>query len=323
MATTKTAAAPKGVAAPSSSSGNLIENQRKKLLIPLVGPAFLFYTILFIAPSIGALWISLFSRWDAPEEREFVGAGNYVQIINDSQFQQSFINTLKLLFIVGIVIFVLAFAMSLVLRNMWGKTTVRSVIFFPHLVNALVFGVLAGFILNPNGLMNQLLMPLLRPLGFTKPIPWLDTSNMFTTIMVLIIITQTGYYTTILMAGVDRIPNDYFEVAALTGCNAFQRLRYIILPLTWDVFGTCAVLWTITSVKLFEMIWLFGGSSGNGVPPNEVWTVAVYTYVTGFAPPSGSPDYGKGAASAIVSLLLIFILVVLLRRVMRRDSIQF
>lgn len=306
-----------GRRAKSSAPTSIIDRQRRKLLIPLVGPAFLFYTVLFIVPSIWAVWISL-HEWAGLGPMKFVGLSNYTRNISDPLFRQSFVNTLALLFIVGITIFVIAFALSLVLRDMWGKSAVRSIIFFPHLVNALVYGALAGFIFNPNGLVNTIL----EFFGVEAPPLWLAADNIFPLIMATLVLTMTGYYTTIIMAGVDRIPPSLFEDCALAGANAWQRLRYVILPLTWDIFGTCAVLWTITSVKIFEVVWLFGGISAEGAPPIQTWTVAVFTYVTAFGGRS-LPAYGQATAAAIISLLLVLILVVLLRRLMRREALEF
>ncbi|WP_336628060.1 carbohydrate ABC transporter permease [Microbacterium sp. MMO-35] len=318
---TQTAAMP-GVAAgggarrATRAGGNAIDNARKKLFIPFVGPALLFYSVLFVGPSVYAIWIS-FHKWAGAGPMEFVGLGNYVKLFGDKLFLQSFGNTLLLLFVVGLAIFVVSFGLTLVLRDMAGRKIARSVIFFPHLVNAMIFGVLAGFVLNPGGLVNTLL----GWAGVTDPPAWLATENLFPLIMVMLTWITTGYYTTILMAGVDRIPPYYYEDCALAGANAFQRLRYVILPLTWDVFGTCAVLWTISSVKIFEIIWIFGGSTGQGIPPTRTWSTAVYTYVTAFSGES-IPAYGMASASAILSLALVSVLVVLLRRVMRRDAIE-
>ncbi len=299
------------------TEGSSIDRQRRKLLIPFVGPAFLFYTLLFVLPALGAVWISL-NRWSGAGPMKFVGIDNYMLVFRDQLFLRSFGNTLMLLFVVGIAIFVIAFGLCLVLRDMVGKKIARSVIFFPHLINALVFGVLAGFIFNPGGLVNTLL----RPFGVTDPPKWLAQDNLFPLIMVTLICTTTGYFTTILMAGVDRIPPYYYEDCALAGATPFQRLRYVVLPLTWDVFGTCAVLWTISSIKIFEVVWVFGGSSGAGIPPTQSWTTAVYTYVTAFSAQS-TPAYGAATASAIISLALISVLVVILRKAMRRDAVEF
>lgn len=302
---------------PAKGKFNSLETQRRKLLVPFVGPAFLLYTFLFVVPTGAAVWISL-HKWSGSGPMTFVGLKNYVLLTQDDLFLRSFGNTLLLLFVVGAAIFIIAFLLTLVLRDMTGKKVARSVIFFPHLINALVFGILAGFIFNPGGLVNTLL----KPLGVTEPPRWLAEENLFPLIMATMIWVTTGYFTTILMAGVDRIPAYYYEDCALAGASAFQRLRYLILPLTWDVFGTCAVLWTISSVKIFEIIWIFGGSSGAGVPPTSTWTAAVYTYVTAFSGTS-IPAYGAATASAVLSLLMVSILVVLLRRAMRRDPIEF
>ncbi|WP_083283698.1 carbohydrate ABC transporter permease [Humibacillus sp. DSM 29435] len=294
-----------------------LSQQRRKLLIPFVGPALTFYVVLFIIPTGAAVWISL-HNWAGSGPMTWTGLSNYTALFQDELFKKSLWNTLLLLVVVGVVMFVLSFAMTLVLRDMAGRKIARSIIFFPHLINALVYGVLAGFLFNPGGLVNTLL----KPFGVTEPPQWLAQDNLFPLIMLTLTFMTTGYYTTILMAGVDRIPPYYYEDCAMAGANAWQRLRYVILPLTWDVFGVCAVLWTISSVKIFEIVWIFGGSSGSGIPPTQTWTAAVYTYATAFSGES-LPAYGAATASAIISLALVTVLVVLIRRVMRRDVIEF
>lgn len=294
-----------------------LDRQRRALLVPFVAPALILYVVLFVVPIGAAVWISL-HEWAGSGPMKWVGIDNYVRLSRDSLFVHSLTNTLLLLFVVGIVVFVLAFAMTLVLRDMAGRKTARSIIFFPHLINMLVYGVLAAFIFNPGGLINSVL----RPLGVKDPPAWLAQDNLFLLIMMTLAFATVGYYTTILMAGVDRIPVSYYEDCALAGANAFQRLRHVILPLTWDVFGVCAVLWTISAVKIFEIVWVFGGSSGTGIPPTQTWTTAVYTYATAFSGES-IPAYGAATASAIISLLLVSVLVVLLRRAMRREVVEF
>ena len=301
-----------------TARGSLIERQRRRLAVPLLGPAILFYTALFIAPTIAAGWIS-FHDWAGSGPMKWVGFKNYKRVIQDPLFLTSFWNTMLMLVVAGSIIFALSFAMSLVLRDMRGRGLVRSAIFFPHLLNGIVYGSLAGFLFNPHGLVNTAL----GWIGIDNPPAWLARDNTFPLIMATMVAITTGYYTTIIMAAVDRIPTYLFEDCALIGANGWQRLRHLILPLTWDVFGTCAVLWTISAVKIFEIVWVFGGSqSGSGVPPLNTWTAAVYTYVMAFSGQS-VPAYGMATASAIISLALISLLVILLRRTLRRDPIEF
>jgi raffinose/stachyose/melibiose transport system permease protein len=297
--------------------GGPFARERRRLFVPFVGPALLLYLVLFVAPIGGAVWISL-HKWPGSGPMQWRGLRNYRRLMHDHLFLTSLTNTLKLLLVVGAAIFVISFALTVVLRDMAGKRGARAVLLFPFLINPIVFGVLAGFIFNPGGLANSLL----HGIGIHDTPNWLDRDNMFPLIMVTMTWMTLGYFTTILMAGVDRIPAYYFEDCELAGANAWQRLRYVVLPLTWDVFAVCAVLWTVTSVKIFEIIWIFGGANGSGTPPTQTWTSAVYSYVTAFSGES-IPAYGDATASAIISLLLVSVLVVLLRRVMRRDAIHF
>ena len=94
--------------------GSTIDQARRRLFVPFVGPAFVLYTILFVVPSVYAIWIS-FNKWAGAGPMEFVGFGNYVRLFNDKLFLRSFGNTLLLLFVVGLAIFVIAFALTLVL----------------------------------------------------------------------------------------------------------------------------------------------------------------------------------------------------------------
>src|SRR5699024_12737207 len=113
----------------------------------------------FVVPIVASVWISFIAGAGAGA-MEWKGLDNYLRLMSDTVFLSSFRNTLLLLFVVGAGIIVLAFCATLFLRDMQGKTFARSVIFFPHLVNALVFGVLAGFVFNPKGLVNSLLLAL-------------------------------------------------------------------------------------------------------------------------------------------------------------------
>jgi ABC-type sugar transport system permease subunit len=131
---------------------------------------------------------------------------------------------------------------------------------------------------------------------------------------------STGFFVTILMAGVDRIPDYYYEDAELSGASRWQKFRHITMPMSWDVVGIMAVLWVITAMKTFEFIYAF---TGVGTPPAAAnWTAALYVYYTGFAS-SGQPQLGRACAMAVIMLLIIGVLIAFIQRVMRREAIEF
>lgn len=292
------------------------ERPRRRLFLWFVIPAAAVYTIVLIAPSLYTVWIG-FNKWSGAGPMTFVGFSNYIRIFRDPVFLTSFYNTLLILFVVGGATFGISFVLMLVLRDLAGRKFIRAVIFFPNIVPGVVLSIIWGFLFQQKGMINAAL----SSVGVAHPPAWLSQDTLFMVIMVGLIWINTGFYATILMAAVDRIPPYLFEDCALAGATAWQRMRHVILPLAWDVIGIAAVLWTISSIKIFEFIYAFAGGAGY-LPPNNVWNTAVYSYAAAFAS-IGEPKYGIAAASAIVMVLLVGVVVVLVQRLFRRESIEF
>jgi raffinose/stachyose/melibiose transport system permease protein len=293
-----------------------LHRARRKLFFWFVAPALVLYVVFFILPTLATIWIS-FHKWPGAGPMDYVGLRNYEILYYDPIFVSSFVNTLKIIFIVGGATFLISFAMTMVLRDMMGRKFVRSVIFFPNILSAVVISILWGFLFQASGLVNGML----AGIGITSPPAWLNEANLFNLIMVGLVWIATGFYTTILMAGVDRIPADLYEEAALAGATALQRFWYVTLPLMWEIVAMAAVLWTISSIKIFEFIYAFAGGAGY-LPSTKVWNTALYSYAEAFAA-TGTPRYGPAAASAFVMLILVAVMVWLIRRAMRREALQF
>ncbi len=292
------------------------ERQQRRIFWPFTAPALIVYAVLFLAPVGYAIWTSLHT-WDGLGAMEWRGLRNYELLFQDPTFRTSLVNTLELMFVGGAVTFALSFLLTLVLREMRARLFARSVLFFPCLVNAMVFGIAAGFLFSPDGPVNRAL----ELLGVTTPPKWLSTDNLLPMVMATLIWTATGYYTSIIMAAVDQIPPYLYEAAELDGANAFQRFRHVTLPCAWDVISVCAVLWTVSSVKIFELILLFGGTSSS-YPPVSSWNTALYVYAEAF-PQATVPRLGMATAAAITSLLMVTVMTLVLRRLMRREAVEY
>ena len=114
--------------------------KRRRLFWPFVAPSLTFLAVFYIGPLLFGIWTSL-HKWDGYSAMEWNGLGSYRTLVDDPFFRTSMLNTFKILVFVGVAVFVLAFALTMVLREMAGRRFVRAVIFFPHIVNAMVFGV--------------------------------------------------------------------------------------------------------------------------------------------------------------------------------------
>lgn len=297
--------------------GSPFERRRRRLFVPFVLPALILHVVFVMGPTVAAFWISL-HRWTGIGPMEWRGLGNYGVLLRDPTFHTAFVNTLLILLGVGGAVFIVSFAITMLIRDMRGRSVVRSVLFFPHIVSAIVLSIAWGFLFQYDGVVNKVLGRLFG----AEPIQWLSSENLLTMILVGMVWLSTGLYVTIILAGVDRIPSYFYEDSAIGGANAFQRLRNVTLPLAWDVIGVAAVFWTISSLKLFEFIYAFGGTS-NDMPPTAVWNSALFVYGESFGGRSPSYQFGYASASAMLMLLLFAVLVVLLRRVVQREAVEF
>ncbi|ONI79714.1 ABC transporter permease [Actinosynnema sp. ALI-1.44] len=292
--------------------------RRKKLFWPFLIPTLVLYGLFLIVPTVATVVLS-FSNWKgAGDTPQFNGFKQYAQIFADDGFQSAFVNTLIYITLGGVGTFVLAFLFTMVLRDMRGNKMVRAILFFPNIVAPVALGMFFGVIYryqpNRQGLANFLLESV--GLSATK---FLEADSVTWVVLGSIIWASAGFYITILMAAVDRIPPYLYEDASIAGASPWQKFRNITLPLTWDVVGIAGVLWTINAVKIFELVFVMAGS-GTYAPPIHTWTLGIFVFDRSFG---DTPAFGTACACAVVMIALVSVFVVALRRLMRRDAIQF
>ena len=292
-----------------------VSRRRRKLFWPFLAPTLVLYAAIVLGPLIYTAWLSLY-RWRGIGPRTFRGVGNYRQLFGDDAFRSSFVNTMIITVAVGAAVFILSFGLTLVLRDMAGRRFARSVLFLPNIVAPIVLSILWGFVFRSDGLVNRAL----GALGVAGP-NWLGSGNEFWMICIALIWIYTGFYVTILMAAVDNIPAYYYEDAMLAGANSLQRLWHITLPLSWDVISAAALLWTISSIKIFEFIYAFAGASGY-MPPLQTWNSALFVYGQTFGGRTAVYQFGYASAAALTMLIPIGLLVLILLRLGRRESVQ-
>jgi len=291
----------------------------KRLIVLFLLPASTLYFFFFLIPTFGALSYSLYDWRGFGTNMNYMGLDNYVELFADRLFWRSMSNTLLILIVGGIIVFGLAFVMTMMISSgIRGKKLFRAVIFLPNVIAIIALTTLWGYIYTPR---FGLLGAFFDALGFQDlaQFPWLGPDTIFWAMLVAIIWIEVGFYLVLLLAGVDKIPEEFYEAARLDGASQTQMFRKITIPLLWDVLTVGMVLWSIYAVKIFEFPFSF-----TGLEPNiNSYTVAVYMYILGFG--QRQPIYRLGYATAIgVTLLLVVILiVVVLRRLMRREQLEY
>jgi ABC-type sugar transport system permease subunit len=198
-----------------------------------------------------------------------------------------------------------------------GRNVFRAIIFLPNVIPPVAITILWGFIYNQRfGIVNGLL----RTVGLKGLArPWMAPEYVFWSMLAMIVWTYVGFYVVILLSGVAKIPGDLYEVATLEGVSSRQMFFSITVPLIWDVLAVAAIYWGIFSLKMFELIFSFTGF----LPNSSIWTTAVYVYILGFGKINPIYRLGYSTAIAVILLLLIMSFVVISRRLMRRERIEY
>ncbi len=309
--TTTTPAGPATTAGPAPAQRTLRSGKaRKRLEIALfAGPALVVFLTFVILPVGLAAVYSLFN-WNGltPLER-FVGFGNYVEAFTDPNFIQAIGNNFSILIASILIQGPLAIAAAMLLnRKLKGRAFIRAAIFVPYVLAEVIAGLSWKLLLSPNGFINALL-ELVGLHDWTRP--WLGDPDIALWVMFGIISWKyLGFAILIMLAGLQGVPDELHEAAAIDGAGWWKAQWYITLPLLGPTIRIWVFLSMIGSLQLFDMVWV----TTRGGPLNATNTMAVYMIVNG----QTRPGYGS-AIAVILFLISLTVALVYQRLAMRRD----
>ncbi len=274
-------------------------------------PALVVYLGFVITPVVLAAVFSFFN-WNGlgPLER-FIGLDNYVRAFSDPVFLGALRNNVLIVVLSLAIQGPLAIGIALLLnRRLRGRTLIRTLIFVPYVLSEVVAGLAFRLMLPPGGPFDTFL----TSLGWTGGKPqWLaDPDVAFWTLFAVLTWKYLGLAIILMLAGLQAIPDELHEAAALDGASWWQTQRRITIPLLGPTVRIWAFLSIIGSLQLFDMVWILTG----GGPLNATQTMA--TYMVDFG--NGRSQIGFGSAVAVI-LFLVSLLIALVyqRAVLRQD----
>jgi putative chitobiose transport system permease protein len=271
-----------------------INNQVKKLnlnkLTPYLFllPALLALGITSFLPIIQAFYLSL-TNYDFITKPSFIGWQNYISLWSDRLFWQVLLNTLiYLVCAVPLLIIIPLFLAILVNQKLRGIQFFRVIYYFPVVISVVVAGLAWKWIYAENGLLNFFV----SLFGSIK-INWLtDASTAIFAVIAVTVWKGLGYYMVIYLAGLQSIPQDLYEAAAIDGSDGWIKHFDITIPLLKPYIILVAVMASISAMKVFEEVFIMS----RGGPANSTKTIVYYLYEKGF----GSLEMGYAAAIGIV-----------------------
>jgi alpha-1,4-digalacturonate transport system permease protein len=241
-------------------------------------------------------------------ERSFVGLDQYARLFDCASFldpnscaEDAFWtaagNTFWFVMLQVALMICAALVTALILnREIRGRGFWRAVFFFPVLLSPVVTGLIWRWILQRQGLLNFTLLPFGH-----QPFAWLtDPHWAFAAAVGVSVWAHMGFYTLILLAGLQAIPRDLYEAAEMDGTRPGRVFRRITLPLLWPNLIVVIVLALIKAVQIFDEIYVLTG----GGPGTSTLFLTQYIYETGFASQLRNPGLAA-AASILMGLVLV------------------
>ncbi len=298
---------------PSTSRRRRNWGARAELAI-LLGPALVVFVGFVILPVILAAYYGFFSWSGYGPPTDFVGLRNYITILTDPDFHEALAHNGFIVVMSLVLQGPLALCLALLLnRKLRFQSLIRVLIFVPYVISEVVVGLGWSLMLQSTGALNGLLEKI--GLGFLRA-DWLsDPSIAIWTLMVIITWKYIGFAVILLLAGLQGIPEELSEAAAIDGASYWQIQRYIVLPLMGPTLRIWAFLSIIGSLQLFDLVWIIWGQ----YIASTAGTSTMATYMVANGRNAGS--FGYGSAVAVVMFLISLVIALLYQRyVLRRDT---
>ncbi|MET8000448.1 carbohydrate ABC transporter permease [Nonomuraea glycinis] len=287
---------------------------RHRLRDPVAGllfvlPVLVLFLIFRIFPSLGAAGMSL-TDWNIGGEWSFIGADNYVRLLDDVNFWLSLRVTLVYAAIYVPLTVVVSLGTALLLNQVvFMRGLFRGMLFLPYVTSFVLAGVIWRWIYEFDGLINGLLAHAgLGPVAFLQ-----ETSLVLPALAVVSVWKGFGYSMLILLAGIKSIPASYLEAATVDGAGAWQRFRRITLPLLKPTLFFVLVIETISAFQVFDTIYVMTG----GGPARASYSLIYGIYDHGFR----SFDFGYAATWGMVLFAIVLIVSLIQRRFMGRGEV--
>lgn len=289
-----------------SMASSRAERRRTITAYLFLAPALSFLLVFFFVPLAQVIYYSFtdFNLYTA----EWVGPANYLALFQDPLFWLSIRKSFIYLICTPILI-VLSLALAIVVnRHLPGMAFFRAMYFMPAVISAVAIGMIFELVFAEQGLLNGLL----RQFGVTRPIAFLQDPNLvLPSIMSVTIWRGIGYYMVMFLAGLQAIPKDLYEAAAIDGANRLQQHWYITVPGVRPIIVLVAVLSSIAALRAFDEIFIMTGGTGGIL--NSGLTAMFYLYRQAFV----FNNVGYAAAIAVVFSLIIIVFTLFNLRLLR------
>ncbi|KFJ03660.1 carbohydrate ABC transporter permease [Bifidobacterium subtile] len=265
-------------------------------------PTFAAFLVGFVVPFIMGIYLS-FCRFSTVTDAKFVGLQNYTAAIADKEFWRSLVYTVAFTLVTVIVVNIVAFAIAYMLtKAVKGANIFRSVFFMPNLIGGIILGYI--WLLLLNGVLAH----------WGRSITYSGTYGFWGMVM-LYCWQQIGYMMIIYIAGLQALPGDVIEAAAVDGASSRQTLFRVTIPLMMPSITVCTFLTMTNGFKMFDQ----NLALTNGAPSNTSELLALNIYRTFY----GRAGFeGVGQAKAVIFFLIVAVIAIIQNRLSTSREVE-
>lgn len=297
---------------PQSGIRRTLYDMRKQWTAYLfLSPMLILFLVFTVFAVVYSFYLS-FHEWNILDpEQIFVGLENYARLLTDRRFHQAVFNTVY--YVVFSVPLTMAAGLTIALllnTKIRLRGIFRTLYFIPNITPLVVSSIIWKWVYQGDyGLLNYYLMQL----GvIQEPLLWLADPNLaMPAVIIMTIWGGAGYHMVIYLAGLQAIPEEFYDAAKVDGANGLQRFRYITLPLLMPTSLFLLITSVIGSFQVFTQIYIMT----NGGPLNRTTTIGYYLYEKAFR--QFDMGYASALAYALFGLILVFTIIQL--RLMRNE----
>ena len=294
---------------------------RGPVALGFIGPAFLLYAALVLAPGVAAFsWA--FTRWNGLGPRVWTGWFNFKWLLFESDiFWLALKNNAYLMLVPALVVLPLALLLAwLIHRGVWGASAFRAILLFPNLLGGIAATLLWLNAYEPHGgLINASLVTIGRWVGSGwlqsfDGYPWLAQQHLYVALIPIYLWMACGFNLVLYLAAMEGIDPQLYEAAEIDGAPAWRQLFVITLPLIWEVIIVSVVFLVISGLNAFEMIWLLTSQD----PQSSTHTLGTLMVSSMFK------EFQIGRATAIAVMLFVLVLAIsaLVMRGLKREEVE-
>ncbi len=280
----------------------------------LAGPAIIVFVSFVIFPVLMAAYYGFFKWKGYGVPTDFVGLQNYITILQDTTFHDALLHNgfivVMSLVMQGPAAVVLALLLN---RKIRGRSLIRVLIFVPYVVSEVIVGTGWSLMLQTTGAVNSFF----EKIGLDAlKVDWLsDPDIAIWSLMIIITWKYVGFAVILFLAGLQSIPEELHEAAAIDGASYWQTQRRITLPLLGPTLRIWAFLSIIGSLQLFDLVYIIWGQYVSATAGTS--TMATYMVLNG----RNAANYGFGNAVAVVLFIISLVIALTYQRfVLRRDT---